>query len=410
MNFVDICKLPQEKLKVRLEAELTALGYEVVNEDGFLYAEGDVPVMLTAHMDTVHHDNCTIVCTSEDGNVVMSPQGIGGDDRCGIYMCLRILETHHCSVLFTEDEEIGCVGAHKFTKTDYKPKQLNYIIEFDRKNANDAVFYDCDNKDFEEFITTDTGFKTAYGSCSDISYVAPHLRVAAVNFSCGYYNPHTQHEYVKYDEMNTNIERAIAIIDKPCDKPFEYIEKVKTMSYYSNWGYSHYFDKKSSKVSSDYKSYNYKDYEDTEEISPWVEKYYKEMYGVEKEPEVKILNVIEAMPLEPNEVYLKDSEGNYYYIDEYEYYMDKDGNVYYTGGTLYMGYMIDGKAFDLYNDNPVKFQPDSVLDIAEISACTWEAIQKYYENLVDLDYETGSECAEEYLITLEEMALAVDNA
>ena len=51
--------------------------------------------------------------------VAMSPQGIGGDDRCGVWMILQILRTANCHVLFCEDEEVGCVGAKKFTKRSF---------------------------------------------------------------------------------------------------------------------------------------------------------------------------------------------------------------------------------------------------------------------------------------------------
>lgn len=232
----EIVTKTQEKLKAFLTAELSERGYNPLSEDGFIYAEGELPVMLTAHMDTVHHDNCTIVCTSPDGKYWMSPQGIGGDDRCGIYAIMKIIETHKCSVLFTEDEEIGCVGAKKYKdfvqkNPEFIPKNLNYIVEIDRKNSDDAVFYDCDNPEFEAFVTTDTGFKTAHGSCSDISYVAPALGVAAVNFSSGYYNPHQISEYINLAELNENIRRIKAILDKPCEK-FEYIEKK---SWYENY-------------------------------------------------------------------------------------------------------------------------------------------------------------------------------
>jgi len=258
ISLAECCTKTQEKLKAFLKAELIERGYSPIDQDGFLFAEGELPVMLTAHMDTVHHDNCTIVCTSPDGKYWMSPQGIGGDDRCGIFAIMKIIETHKCSVLFTEDEETGCVGAKKYAdfakknpdKTEYVPKNLNYIIEIDRKNADDAVFYSCDNPDFEKFVTEDTGFKTAHGSCSDISYVAPALGVAAVNFSSGYYNPHQISEYINLAELNENIRRIKAIIDKPSEK-FEYIEKKTVYSSYSGgyYGKKHNYD--------DYDYYNY---------------------------------------------------------------------------------------------------------------------------------------------------------
>ena len=179
-----ILRLPQMELKKTLKAELRSRGYPVTDKLGYLYAEGTIPVLLVAHMDTVHRQPVEQVCYSADGAVAMSPQGIGGDDRCGVWMILQILRTAKCHVLFCEDEEVGCVGAKKFTRGSLRP-QVNYIVELDRRGSNDAVFYRCDNPEFEDFVTS-FGFETANGSCSDISYIAPYLETAAVNISCGY--------------------------------------------------------------------------------------------------------------------------------------------------------------------------------------------------------------------------------
>ena len=78
---------------------------------------------------------------------------------------------------------------------------LKFLVEIDRKGANDAVYYDCDNPDFEEYITG-KGFQTAIGSFSDISLLAPELGVAAVNLSSGYYNAHTLHEFINVNELH----------------------------------------------------------------------------------------------------------------------------------------------------------------------------------------------------------------
>jgi hypothetical protein len=154
-----------------------------------------------------------------------SPQGIGGDDRCGVYMILEVIKHYNCSVLFCEDEEIGGIGAEKFVQTKLAESlDFNYIIEFDRKGENDAVFYNCDNPEFEEFIT-DKHFKTAYGTFSDISIIAPALKCAAVNLSCGYYNAHTTSEFVVMTEMENNIYEACAILEKTTEKDkFKYVE------------------------------------------------------------------------------------------------------------------------------------------------------------------------------------------
>ena len=166
LTFETILRLPQMELKKRLKAELKSRGYHITDKPGYLYAGGTIPVLLVAHMDTVHRQPVEQICYSADGAVTMSPQGIGGDDRCGVWMILQILRTAKCHVLFCEDEEVGCVGAKKFTRGSLRP-QVNYIVELDRRGSNDAVFYRCDNPEFEDFVTS-FGFETANGSCSDI--------------------------------------------------------------------------------------------------------------------------------------------------------------------------------------------------------------------------------------------------
>lgn len=222
-SFIDICKMTQPKLKTYLNTYLTSVGYNTTVGDGFVYAEGKIPVLLIAHMDTVHKEICKDIV--EENGKISSPQGIGGDDRCGCFMIMNIVRELKCSVLFCEDEEIGGVGARKFVKSDvFDDVDVNYIIEFDRKGNNDAVFYNCDNKDFTSFVCDNTGLKEAYGSFSDISVIAPALCIAAVNMSCGYYNAHTTSEYVIIDEMMDIIEAAKALIKTESDK-FEYIAK-----------------------------------------------------------------------------------------------------------------------------------------------------------------------------------------
>lgn len=267
-KFENICKMSQAGLKKYLESALKETYNDVTSGDGFLFAKGTFPVLLLAHLDTVHKAlPKTIVYDLEDGSI-WSTNGIGGDDRCGVYMILEIIKKHNCSVLFCEDEEIGGVGAKKFIKTDLAQElEFNYAIEFDRRGSNDAVFYDCDNEDFEKFITEEF-YKTADGSFSDISVVAPFLKCAAVNLSCGYYNAHTKDEYVVLSEMDNSIEAACKILEKTtAEDKFEYVEAKYAYSdydwykkYYS--GYMNYGNSKSSGYNYNY-NYSWKDdYED----------------------------------------------------------------------------------------------------------------------------------------------------
>ena len=269
-DFINLCLPTQKELKKILPQKLIDAGYtEVIVDDGFIYAKGEVPVLLTAHMDTVHKQRVAdyYEFVDENGNhIISSPQGIGGDDRCGIYMILEIIKEHKCSVLFCEDEETGGVGSRKFCKTEFLSDfaDLKFLIELDRMNGTDAVFYDCDNPEFTKFIEDNTGYKEAYGSFSDISNLAPACGVAAVNLSCGYYHAHTISEEVNVEEMLNTIEVVKELLTVECEQ-FEYIEKQ----------YSYYGKYYGSKYSYGY-GYGYYDEEDDDEF--W-DNYYSQKYN-----------------------------------------------------------------------------------------------------------------------------------
>lgn len=241
-KFAKLCRMSQADLKEYVAKQLKSTHDKVIDGDGYVFAQGKFPVLLVAHLDTVHKQLPETIYYDKEKDEVYSPEGIGGDDRCGVYMIFEVLKKFNCSVLFCEDEEIGAIGADKFTHTKLAQIDLdfNYIIEFDRKGKNDAVFYDCDNPEFEAFITKEF-YKTEYGSFSDISTLAPFFGCAAVNLSCGYYNAHTTKEYVVLSEMQESIVQACKILERTTDTDvFQYIESdysKKYGDYYSNYKY-----------------------------------------------------------------------------------------------------------------------------------------------------------------------------
>lgn len=237
MIFEEIIRLSQHALKQALISELGRMGYKTHSKRGFTYGVGSLPVLLVAHLDTVHQAPVKTICYSPDGKTMMSPQGIGGDDRAGVYMILEIIKTHRCHVLFCEDEEAGGIGAQKFIKSGIQP-DVNYIIELDRHGSDDAVFYDCSNPNFTEFVCG-FGFNEAFGSFSDISIIAPTLGVAAVNISAGYFNEHTLHESVDTSVMQRNVRRVGKMISAPSDC-YDYMEAPRFSRENRFEGFSHH--------------------------------------------------------------------------------------------------------------------------------------------------------------------------
>lgn len=237
MRFKDICRKSEMELKTYLHQKL-----DMEWHDGFLYRKGTEPILLVAHMDTIHKETPKVI--ADKRGVISSPQGIGGDDRCGIYMIMQILKKHDCHVVFTEQEEVGGIGASKFCASQIAKTltgKINYAIELDRRDANDAVFYECGNTEFKDFILADKFWKEANGSYTDICDIAPVLDCSAVNFSCGYHNAHTTDEYVDMREMQTALEHVIKTIERSDGKHYEWAqEKCKSLWKEYDWygGYS----------------------------------------------------------------------------------------------------------------------------------------------------------------------------
>lgn len=206
-NLIHFLKQTQEDLKIELYDYLKKVKMTPIFKDGFVYAKGEIPILLVAHMDTVFEEPPKRLFYDIYEDMIYSPTGgIGGDDRCGIYAITKILKKFKPYVLFTEDEEIGCIGAWKAIEELEKPN-VKYIIEFDRRGSNDCVFYECGNDKFMNYIES-FGFKTKCGTYSDISVLGSEWNIASVNLSSGYYLEHTNEEYIIFHELVNNIKRV----------------------------------------------------------------------------------------------------------------------------------------------------------------------------------------------------------
>ena len=226
------CRPSQENLKVTLAVELLRQrGKErVLNRDGFLYSPGSHPVLLIAHLDTVHQQTPTqfyVDKTQSADSDLWCREGIGGDDRCGVFIIMELIKELDCHVLFTEDEETGGRGAVKFCESGISP-DVQFIVEFDRQGKDDAVFYHCDNPDFTAFVEK-YGFRRKEGTFSDISIIAPALGIGAVNLSSGYYHAHSRQEFIRLADVESIIDRAARLLSNVSTK-YGYMERE-----YSEW-------------------------------------------------------------------------------------------------------------------------------------------------------------------------------
>lgn len=244
-RFEEILTMTQDQLKSYLCNYLCGVGYKINSADGYIFAKGDIPVMLIAHMDTARNKEIpkTILKLPMDDGIKITADGtlIGGDDRCGVWMIMNIIKKVKCHVLFLEDEEIGCVGARKFTGSEhvkYVSENLSFMIELDRRGKNDCVFYSNDNRDFVKYIEEKVGAKEAVGTMSDISVIMPKTGVAGVNLSCGYYKEHTVDEYITVREMEDMMNRVRSFLESETEFPkYKYVERKYE---YRQWNFGDY--------------------------------------------------------------------------------------------------------------------------------------------------------------------------
>lgn len=204
---------------------------EVGPHQGYIFAKGEIPVVLVAHLDTVFDPksrHTMAIFYDKEQQIMWSPDGLGTDDRAGVVMIMWLLKHSQLRphILFTTDEETNLRGA-QFAATCLKIHP-NFVIELDRQGRGESVFYNCDNKDFEDYING-FGFHTCRGSYTDISILCPEWGCAGVNLSVGYYDEHSYVEYWSADDFLYTYNRVFNILEDcqnhKVDTKFKYIPK-----------------------------------------------------------------------------------------------------------------------------------------------------------------------------------------
>ena len=224
-TFEQLCGCTQGSLKATMSKYLRNKYTNVVETKDYIYACGDIPIALVAHLDTVFKQPAREVYYDRQKNVIFSPYGLGADDRAGVFAIIQILKTGlRPHIIFTTDEEIGARGATQLGMIDCPFKDLRYIIQLDRRGANDCVFYDCYNEDFIVYVE-DFGFVEAIGSFSDISMICPSWGIAGVNLSVGYRDEHSVSEVLFVGHLLSTIDKVIAMLSEKEIPTFNYIAR-----------------------------------------------------------------------------------------------------------------------------------------------------------------------------------------
>lgn len=235
--FHQIVSLSQPRLKEALSKILKSHYSTVIETKDYLIAEGndDTPIALVAHLDTVFNETPTNIYHDAKTEVLWSPEGLGADDRAGVFIILSLIRKgYRPHIIFTTEEERGGIGASALATIRCPFKKLNYIIELDRQGKDDCVFYECDNVKFIKYVES-FGFKKQEGTFTDISFLCPAWKIAGVNLSVGYYLEHSYAEYLKIRELKATMHKVENML-KAKDMPyFEYIPKKYKYKKVKKW-------------------------------------------------------------------------------------------------------------------------------------------------------------------------------
>ena len=230
--FEQIVKMNEASLLKTMNTYLKRFYNKVTYTKDYVYAIGDIPITLVAHVDTVFKERPEDVFYDRVKNVLWSPQGLGADDRAGVFAIINIVKSGlRPHIIFTTGEEMGGLGARVLTYIEPKPfAEMKYIIQLDRRGKDDCIFYECDNIKFIEYIES-FGFHEEYGSFSDISELCPTWKIAGVNLSIGYINEHSLIEILYIDYFLFFVEKVKKMLkDVNNINSFEYIPALYSLS------------------------------------------------------------------------------------------------------------------------------------------------------------------------------------
>lgn len=197
---------------------------------------------LAAHMDQVQENHSKDFMVFEHGDTVFAfsskcgaQQGLGADDKNGIFICLECLRKYDVlKVAFFVGEETGCVGSNKVDLTFFK--DCRFIVQPDRKGGKDLITEmfcgDVCSEDFVKAIGADKfGYKHDLGSITDVGELVERgVGISCLNLSCGYYNPHSDKEITSLSELENCLNFVQHIVETCVEVfPFEYV------GYYGNY-------------------------------------------------------------------------------------------------------------------------------------------------------------------------------
>lgn len=229
-------------------------GCNVYSKEKQLYVikgESETYPCVVAHLDQVqkNHSSDFDVIEYNDAMIGFSlssknQQGLGADDKNGIWVALECLKHFdNIKIAFFTEEEIGCIGSDKADISFFD--DCRFILQADRKGSSDFITTaSCTDLCSDEFrdavLALGHGYKENHGMMTDVLTLKEKgINVSCANFSCGYYNAHTDSEITILSELDNCRQLFFDIIENLTDVyPHKYIDIFSGKNYkydYHDW-------------------------------------------------------------------------------------------------------------------------------------------------------------------------------
>lgn len=222
---------------------------------------------VVSHLDQVQRTHSSDFRALEASNIIIGyssknhrQEGLGADDKNGIWVCLRCLQKYDSlKAAFFVQEETGCHGSDKCVMSFFD--DCRFVLQCDRRNGGDLITNAswtelCSKEFLKETGYEQFGYKPADGMLTDVATLKENgLQVSALNISCGYYEPHTDHEFTVKSELRNCLDLVCHIIET-CTNVYSHEDDGYGSLYGHYYGYGYDEYDMASDMVDDYLSYN----------------------------------------------------------------------------------------------------------------------------------------------------------
>ena len=279
-DAVRVFKVPstmynEKSMTLYIWSKLLDLDLEPTVDDygNILVTKGKGPLYpcFLSHLDTVHiykngfnlmyqkkNKRTYLYAADNDQKSV----GIGGDDKCGIIVCLYLLQQlENVKIVFCSQEESGGTGSSNVDLKFFS--DCKFLCSVDRWNGHDFVNQYSGQRTISKAMTKLVtpilkmyDYDYASGLFTDcFNIIDRGVGISCFNISCGYYSHHSDNEYVDTNELWNACLLSMELAALPDQYKLQYQKKKYGFS--NSWS----SDKYSSWYNSNWKD-NWKDKDD----------------------------------------------------------------------------------------------------------------------------------------------------